>query len=172
MPLFFYVAHDDQGQEVRGTIEAISVQAARAALREKEVEVKEIHEATMNELRSTQYSSSITLEDSPSSTEIQSQKSYYPFVDTLRLYAGWLLAWYSITYVFGAYQYTKDIPIRIPYAEALLPPFSDIVFSFTIASFLFLLLSSLQKSFGGGTVQSFVFTILGIVLFSLYRVNV
>lgn len=100
------------------------------------------------------------------------KKKYHPFTDTIRLYAGWLLAWYCIVYILGGYQYTRSLPFRIPYLEALLPPFSPIVLSFTLAAFLFLLFTSIHKAIGGGKVTGAAFTLLGIAAFSLYRLNV
>ena len=72
----------------------------------------------------------------------------------------------------GGYQYTRSLPFRIPYVEALLPPFSPIVLSFTLAAFLFLLCTSLQKALGGGKLSAAILSILGIAAFVLYRLNV
>ena len=105
-------------------------------------------------------------------TPIQSEHNtpYLPLFETLRLYAGWLLAWYALVYCIGAYQYTKELPFRIPYAESLF--LSPLVLSFTFAAYLFLLLSSLYQIFGKKKVIGVILSISGIVIFVLYRANV
>lgn len=102
----------------------------------------------------------------------KNESTYYPFIDTLRLYAGWLLAWYCLVYLLGGYQYTREaVPYRIPFVEALLPPFSPAVLVFTLVAFLFLFLTSLQRILGGGIRRSFGLTILGVAIFGLYTMN-
>lgn len=99
-----------------------------------------------------------------------STPSYFPLLDTLRLYAGWLLAWYCLVYALGSYQYTRPLPFRIPYVEGLF--LSPLVLSFTFAAYLFLLLSGLWKATGKKVVTGLIFTTLGIAGFVLYRMNV
>jgi hypothetical protein len=91
-------------------------------------------------------------------------------VDTLRLYAGWLLAWYAVVYALGYYQSTRHLSFEVPYLMGIY--MSPLVLSFTLASFLFLLFTSLRKHVGGGAVTSIVFTLLGLAAFVLYRMNV
>ena len=100
------------------------------------------------------------------------KKVYYPFTETLQLYAGWLLAWYCIVYALGAYQYIRDVSFHIPFVEALLPPFSPVVLTFTLAAFLFLMLCAVLRAIGGGKPKAFVLSLVGIAAFSLYRLNV
>lgn len=95
---------------------------------------------------------------------------YFPLIDTLRLYAGWLLAWYCLVYALGNYQYARALPFRIPYVEGLF--LSPLVLSFTLAAYLFLLFSSIWKILGKGFVRGGVLAILGIGAFVLYRMNV
>ena len=206
--LFFYSANNQDGQPVRGTIDAVNTDAARQALKEMDLLPEELHEATLQEKRAVQegvtdfLQSPLTpnlvleggaemkqapLSPAPPPEEEKtreqaegkkplspkkSKKTYFPFTDTLRLYAGWLLAWYCAVYMLGGYQYTRNLPFRIPYVEALLPPFSPIVLSFTLAAFLFLLCTSLQKALGGGKFTGATLGGLGIVAFALYRLNV
>lgn len=193
MPLFYYEAISDDGDHVRGTVEAISAQAARAALRQDHLEAEELHEATLAERRELEgympaqpsreeasvrptpvppEKSHKILEKEKSEPVPKQAKAYYPFIDTLRLYAGWLLAWYCLVYAIGGYQYNKRIFLHVPYVEALLPPFSSIVFSFTLASFLFLLLTSIHKIMGGTKLRTFGLVLLGVAAFALYRINV
>jgi len=81
------------------------------------------------------------INDDELKTETQNERQYHPFFDTLRLYAGWLLAWYMSVYILGAFQHTRTLPFRIPYVEALLPPFSPVVLHFSLGAFLFLFLT-------------------------------
>ena len=206
--LFFYSAYNQEGQPVRGTIDAVNTDTARQALKEMDLLPQELHEATLQEKKAVQegvtdfpqspLTPNLVLEgkaemkqappppaplpeeeNTSEQAEVKkprspkkSKKSYFPFTDTLRLYAGWLLAWYCAVYMLGGYQYTRSLPFRIPYVEALLPPFSPIVLSFTLAAFLFLLCTSLQKALGGGKLSAAILSILGIAAFVLYRLNV
>ena len=204
--LFFYSAQNKDDQPERGTIDAVSAQAAVQALREMDLIAEELHEATLQEKKAISegtidipdmlHTPNLVLEGEidipdtkpePQEEKIpkepkkqkakpakkrKKKKNYYPFQDTLRLYAGWLLAWYCIVYMLGGYQYTRDLSFRIPYIEALLPPFSPIVLTFTLAAFLFLLCTSLHKTFGSGRVKGIVISVLGIAVFTLYRLNV
>lgn len=184
MPLFYYEGLQESGQRVRGTVEAISAQAARAALRQDNIETEELHEATLaerNELQGPIATLQPTEPERPPVAPATQKtaapvpkvtKKYYPFIDTLRLYAGWLLAWYALVYALGSYQYTKNTYIRVPYVEALLPPFSSVVFTFTIVAFLFLLLTSIYKVSGATRMRAFSLWLLGIATFALYRLNV
>ncbi|PIR53233.1 hypothetical protein COU76_02340 [Candidatus Peregrinibacteria bacterium CG10_big_fil_rev_8_21_14_0_10_49_10] len=198
--LFFYSARNQDNELVRGTIEAISTQAAREALRDMDLQAEELHEATMREkeaiasgkhiLPHSFHTPNLVLEGEekalpkppapPPSTvhrkeehpEKKKKKQYYPFTDTLRLYAGWLLAWYSLVYILGSYQHIRSLPFRIPYVEALLPPFSPIVLTFTLATFLFLLCTSVQRTVGKGKLTGVACSILGVGIFVWYRLNV
>ena len=186
MPLFYSDALRDDGTRVHGTIEAISAQAARAALRKDNMEAEELHEATLQERQKiegyTPATTPIAAEPTetvktPTSAPSKSvapkvNKSYYPIIHTLRLYAGWLLAWYCLVYAIGSYQYTKETPVRVPYVEALLPPFSSIVFTFTIVAFLFLLLTTLYVKTSRTTGRAVSMWALGIACYALYRINV
>lgn len=212
--LFFYTARNTQGQLLRGTIEAISAQAARQSLRDMELLAEELHEATLQEkkliaegeenVQSSYLTPNLILEEEMPDTvsetdpeyETQSaqelsanedeqketektkkkqrkkKKVYYPFSETLQLYAGWLLAWYCIVYALGSYQYTREVSFHIPFIEALLPPFSPVVLTFTLAAFLFLLFSSIHRGLGGGKPKAFLLTVIAVAAFSLYRLNV
>lgn len=214
--LFFYTARNTNDQLVRGTIEAISAQAARQALKEMDLTAEELHEATLQEkkavsegvadLSDVHKTPNLVLESDKEFAEDQvtqpvneapeekdgksvletsvqqratkkkptkaKKKTYYPFTETLGLYAGWLLAWYCIVYALGSYQYTREVSFHIPYIEALLPPFSPVVLTFTLVAFLFLMLSSVHRAIGGGKPKGFILTVLGVAAFSLYRLNV
>ncbi|MBI2117697.1 hypothetical protein HYT95_02255, partial [Candidatus Peregrinibacteria bacterium] len=95
--------------------------------------------------------------------------SYYPLLDTLRLYAGWLLAWYVLVIALGAYQETKHLPFAIPLVEGLWQ--SVLIIRAAFGVFLFLMLSSLYRFFGnkgwiGGGLGA-----VGVLLFYVFLVN-
>jgi len=100
----------------------------------------------------------------------ESPSSYFPLLDTLRLYAGWLLAWYCLVYALGSYQHARPLPFRIPFVEGLF--LSPLVLSFTWGAYLFLLLTGLWKATGKGIIKGLIVTVLGITGFVLYRMNV
>lgn len=100
----------------------------------------------------------------------KSSNSYFPLYETLRLYAGWLLAWYGIIYAIGAYQHVKDLPFRIPYAESLF--LSPLVLSFTFASFVFLLCTTLSKALPVFRFKNILLFLTGTAIFMLYRMNI
>jgi hypothetical protein len=95
---------------------------------------------------------------------------YYPFLDTMRLYAGWLLAWYAVVYALGLYQTTRSLPFQIPYLMGIYA--SPLVLSFALAAFLFLLMTSIYKTVGRGSIAALLCTVGGVLAFVLYRVNV
>lgn len=94
---------------------------------------------------------------------------YYPLLDTLRLYAGWLLAWYVLVIALGAYQGTKNLPFTIPLVEGLWQ--SVLIIRATFGVFLFLVLTSLYRFFGNRGWVGGVLGILGVVLFYVFFVN-
>ena len=200
--LFFYSARNSENELVRGTIDAMSAQAAREALKEMNLLAEELHEATLHEKEVAAKGKNnfpdklhtpnlvlegevhepkqepVPIKEEKKKAKKQSRakrkikKKYYPFLDTLRLYAGWLLAWYCIVYILGGYQHTRELSFRIPYVEALLPPYSPIVLTFTLAAFLFLLCTSLHRVLKSNKLAGIALTIAGIAVFSLYRINV
>lgn len=182
MTLFSYTARDENGNMVDGTMDAVSTQAVRDSLGDMQLIVEEVHEATQsdqNTMQSWDTAPSVPFqnispleEKKPPITvkEKTAKQAYFPIVDTLRLYGGWLLAWYCLVYAFGFYQSSKDLPFRIPYVESLF--LSPLVLSFTLVAFLFLLLSELHKKRGGGRKLGWIFVIIGIAVFWIYRVNV
>ncbi|MDD4287256.1 MAG: hypothetical protein PHO20_05320, partial [Candidatus Peribacteraceae bacterium] len=104
------------------------------------------------------------------SPKSESPSSYFPLLDTLRLYAGWLLAWYCLVYALGNYQHTRPLPFRMPFVEGLF--LSPLVLSFTLVAYLFLLLTGIWKATGRGIVKGLIATGIGVAGFVLYRMNV
>lgn len=172
MPRFTYTAIQPDATRVSGTVEAWSAQAAHDALKQMHLipeEIKEIDEAASRiaAIPATEQSSSVP---NPQYTNPQPPTTYFPLLDTLRLYAGWLVAWYCLVYALGSYQNARPLPFRIPYAEGLF--LSPLVLSFTLAAFLFLLFTSLWKALGKGIVTGLILMIIGVSAFMLYRMNV
>ncbi|TSC58746.1 MAG: hypothetical protein Greene041662_712, partial [Candidatus Peregrinibacteria bacterium Greene0416_62] len=95
---------------------------------------------------------------------------YLPIAATLRLYAGWLLAYYALVYAVGWYAHSRPLPFEIPYVEALI--LSPLVLSFTFAAFLFLIGHSLYMSWGKGLWKGIFVSVIGVGVFVVYRMNV
>lgn len=92
---------------------------------------------------------------------------YHPVLATLRLYAGWLLAWYGLFVGLGHYVHERSLPVGIPFVEGFF--LSPMIFSFTLAIFLFLLLSEIHKRIQGALISGIGLTTLGLVIFVLSR---
>lgn len=103
-------------------------------------------------------------------TKMKKERSYFPILDTVRLYAGWLMAWYLAIYALGYYQQTRELPFALSYIENLYR--SPMVFSFTLAAFLFLFFTSIHRLLKGGRFLGIVLTLLATGVFLLYRRNV
>jgi hypothetical protein len=176
MTSYSYQATDSSGNTQEGTVEAHSLQAARDAVIALGLEPVEIYEPATTAVRTPDAPwvdpmQSLDVEKDPEpQISTQAALTYFPLLETLRLYAGWLLAWYSIVYAFGAYQSLKDIPYRIPYAESLF--LSPLVLSFTFAAYLFLLLSGVYTMTGRSKKIGIVLTVIGVGVFLLYKMNV
>jgi len=97
-------------------------------------------------------------------------RRYEPLMVTLRLYAGWLLAWYFVLYAFGGYQAVQDLPFRIPLVDEFLT--SPLLAEASLAVFLFLLLSSVYRAAKGGALLGLSFILLGIIIVMLFSVNI
>lgn len=101
--------------------------------------------------------------------KLQARKAadYYPLFDTLRLYAGWLLAWYVAIYALGAYQVTRRLPVELSLVEELF--FSPLILHFAVAAYLFLTLSSLHRLLRRNRLAAVGLWVLGILLFLVFR---
>ena len=89
--------------------------------------------------------------------------AYLPLGSTLRLYAGWLLAWYAAVYVLGSLQQSGVAPWAPEFIANLYV--SPLTLLFTCATFLFLLLGTVQKVLGGGMLKGVALTAAGLLLF-------
>ncbi len=112
-----------------------------------------------------------TLRDTkPQQPMIPVQTSRYaPLTDTLRLYSGWLLAWYSLFVALGYYVNQRNLPYDIPFVQAFF--ISPLIFSFTVAIFLFLLTTTIIRIFKANIVTSIVIAMLAISAFVVTRIS-
>jgi hypothetical protein len=98
-----------------------------------------------------------------------SSKSYYPLIDTFRLYAGWLLVWYGFIYALGLYQTTRALPFKVPMIDGLFA--SPLILSFSFASFLFLLLTGIHRHWGRETAKGVTLTFMGVIALMIFIKN-
>lgn len=107
------------------------------------------------------------VEPATKSTPVAATKAargaYHPLTATLRLYAGWLLAWYGLFVAVGYYSVYRVLPWDIPFVQAFY--MSQLIFSFIAAIFIFLMMSAIHKAVKGGVLAGIAFSILGIALF-------
>ncbi len=96
--------------------------------------------------------------------------SYHSLLTTLRLYAGWLLAWYGLFVALGYYVSVRALPWDIPFVQAFYE--SSLIFSFVVAIFLFLLMSAMHRALGGRLFGGIALTIVGIAAFAAVRLNI
>lgn len=174
MPLFSYTAVDDRKERIQGMVDAMSLQAARSALQGIDLFIEEIHEATPSEREGAKPWETVAVAESSTVNNVGmvgkvGLATYFPLLDTLRLYAGWLLAWYVLVVTLGAYQETKELPFTIPLVEGLWQ--SVLILRAAFGVFLFVMLSSLYRFFrsrgwmGGGL------GMIGGLLFYVFLVN-
>lgn len=95
---------------------------------------------------------------------------YHPIISTLRLYAGWLLAWYGLFVALGYYAHVRLLSWDLPFVEAFY--LSPLIFSFTVAIFLFLLLGAIHRAQHGHWVSRIVLGLLGIGAFLGVRMSI
>lgn len=181
MPLFSYTARDAEGKSTRGTLEAMSAQAARDALREMGLQAEEIYEmqnsSSLQPLSPSPLSAithdeiltdRMAMQDEPQQDH-RGRATYFPLFDTLRLYAGWLLSWYFLIFAFGSYAYLRELPVDIPFAAGLFQ--SPVIISFAFGAFLFLLLTEVHKLSGKGKWTGVLLGLAWIAVFVLFRMN-
>lgn len=179
MPQFSYIARDDKGRINRGKIDADTMDDVREDLRKKNLTVDQIIEVqstaakigvnpTMPWTNTDDVKEEKQIERAIK-TEKTKEKNYVPLVDTLRLFAGWLLAWYALVYILGDLQLHGGISADTPYIEALFT--SPLVLRFTAGTFLFLLCTGLHKWMKGGIGKGITLTVVGVFLFVVFHLN-
>lgn len=176
MPLFSYTARRRDGSPAQGTVDGVSLQAARASLQQMGLEVLELNEQSAPSVASGLDAVSPdwnASEPAPSPLPVNMPElftrpappppappppgtQYFPLMDTFRLYAGWLLAWYFLIFSFGSYQFLQKSPLRIPYLTELF--LSPILLTFAFGAFLFLLASTVHRLVGKGLITGLILT--------------
>ncbi len=183
MTLFRYNALNEDGEQVSGTVDAADEQTARSAL----------EDAHMTDIALTLQSSSQNIPVKPVSSSKPPEAPSLPLrkttpdvpkvpaqetvpaslskktipesslISTLRLYAGWLVAWYGLVMALGYYSHVRILNMDIPFVEGLF--LSPLVFSFLLATFLFLFMSTLTRLLKGGLVTGCILGIAGLGIF-------
>lgn len=98
------------------------------------------------------------------------ESGYVPLGDTLRLFAGWLLAWYGVVYLVGDYQRSGKLPFELPFVESMFT--SPLILRFAFGTFLFLFFSTLHRWMGGGILKGCTLFLLWVITVAFFHVNV
>jgi hypothetical protein len=96
-------------------------------------------------------------------------QEYYPLIETLRLYAGWLLAWYIVVYALGSYLSLNEVPWTPMILSDLVE--SPVLQLFTLGAFLFLLGTTIHRMLGRGVLKGIILTIIFVGMLGVYAVN-
>jgi len=176
MPSFSYIARLKEGTLDRGTVDAGSLESAREILRKRGLMIEEIRPSD-SPPAAISFGNAMpwtTTEDdrkpgTPDAAVLKKDESYLPLTDTLRLFAGWLLAWYALVFLLGSYQLTGRISYDVPFLQALFE--SSLVLRFSFATFLFLLLTDLHRWLRGNVLFGLGLGVTGVVIFLLFHLN-
>ena len=159
MPQFTYIGRNDDGETVSGLLEALDASAARSSLRDLNISVEELRDSGIPDL--------------PSSTNAAPQmtipSSYAPLLDTLQLYAGWLLACLFVILSVGSYQFLRHLPWHADILDEWVH--SQLIMRVTFITFSFLLLSSLHRAMGRGLWKGIALAILGFIAIAFFMAN-
>lgn len=177
---FAFIARTIAGHEQRGTLEVPSLEEAREDLRKRNLLVEDIRAVTSEEPPPASFPAPPPLPgEHPLWTDIDTEEAaasgvtdhaYVPLTDTFRLFAGWLLAWYILVYLFGSLQELGRMPFQIPFVQSLF--LSPIILRLAFGTYLFLLLTSLHRAWGKGVLKGILLTIVGVLAFTFFHVNV
>ncbi len=168
MPTFSYIAKNPGGAETRGIIDAVSLDAAREELRKRGVfteDVREIPQADVVQKPKPTEKKPAPLPWSGaingSAPKMPDAPAYAPMHETLRVFAGWLLAWYGVIYALGFLEQSGKLP-ELPFVRELFE--SRLVLQFTFGTFLVLAMSNVHRWLGGGTLKGFVLAVASVAL--------
>lgn len=120
-------------------------------------------------VQTKQKSVGFAIAESPKA-QSEAHQAYHPLMSTLRLYAGWLLAWYGLFVALGYYAHVRSLPWVLPFVEAFFV--SPLIFSFIVAIFLFLLLGGIHRAAQGHWMSRIVLGLLGIGAFVGVRMSI
>ena len=104
-----------------------------------------------------------TVTPSTSLPKLEEEANYLPLGSTLRLYAGWLLAWYAAVYVLGSLQQSGVAPWAPEFIANLYV--SPLTLLFTCVTFLYLMLGTAHRAIGGGALKGIALFVTGVLLF-------
>jgi hypothetical protein len=169
MPSFPYVARTSQGTLERGTIDAETAKQARERLHRRGLTVEELGDDSTIGLSETP-SWTVTGTSAKAAKTVVDKTEYIPLLQTLRLFAGWLMAWYGIIFLAGSYRADGRIPYDIPAIEGLAA--SPLVLRFAFGTFLFLALTDLHKKAGSKAIIGIALAIVGVGLMWVFHLNV
>ncbi len=169
--LFFFIARTIAGQEQRGTLEAPSLEHAREELRKKNllVDTVRLHHSMVEKKSGPLWTDTEPVKKQEATT-LSHAHSYVPLTETLRLFAGWLLAWYGLVYLLGALKLENRLPFEVPFVEGLF--LSPLILRLAFGMYLFLLLTTIHKALGRGTGKGIALTLAGVLAFAFFHVNV
>lgn len=173
MPSFPYVARTPNGTLERGIVDVDTIDAVKTYIHAKGWTVEEI--AGDSQAPFIETPTWTTIEHGNASTTMQApvielETVYIPLLQTMRLFAGWLMAWYGLIYFAGTYRGDGRLPYDIPLIQSLAS--SDLVLRFSFAVFLFLLLSDVYTWTAKKAVIGVFVTIVGITAMWMFHVNV
>lgn len=94
---------------------------------------------------------------------------YHPLIDTLRLYAGWLLACLSAVYIAGSYQELRHLPFHLDILKEWVD--SATILQVTVTTFVFLLLSAVHRAVGKGVWRGVALAVLGFLALVIFKAN-
>ncbi len=159
MPLFAFIASDGAGSMRNELLDAQDIDAVGKKLRSMGWKIIDAHEATQEERKQLPF-----LEIAPPSSTapvltLERDVRYAPIVETLRLYAGWILAWCGAVYLLGSFELAERIPFSIPFATELFGSTTMLFVAF--GTYLFLLLTSIHTWMKGGILMGLLLTLLG-----------
>lgn len=96
-------------------------------------------------------------------------RPYAPLMETLRLYAGWLLACVTVLTAAAAYQATRDLPVEFAALDEWIA--SPLALQILCVTFLVLLLSDLHRALSGGFWKGLALACIGFAVFVAFRMN-
>lgn len=171
---FSYVARTMNGQEQRGNVDADSLEDAREHIRKRKLLIEEIHESKSAPVS---HSSSALWTEIPDEPGVARQAAgpaaeahpYVPLIETARLFAGWLLAWYGLIYLLGSMQSLQQLPLEIPFVESLY--LSPLILRLTFGTFLFLFFTTVHRAWGKGIGKGILLTLAGALVFLFFHAN-
>lgn len=165
MSSFFYAGTDAQGVPRQGVLDEASLESARRLLEKHGLMITTLQPQEQMPWTTVNPPSATTDKTSASSA----QEEYIPVSDTLRLFAGWLLAWYGVVYLLGFLQMSGRIPESVPFIQALFV--SPTILRLAFGTYLFLLLSTLHRTLGRGALLGVLGALLWLLLMYAFHVN-